>query len=235
MHTPITWPRAGAAFVLSLAMLAPFFVPQTADAASRTSRYSSSRSYESSDFRSHSSSRGYSSAIQKKIDALPKKKAESLPIPVVLGVHLANLTKNFGDPRDSGARTHEGLDIMAPQGAFVASPTEAVVTKVGTGDSAGNYVYTVGPGGETFAYMHLDSFADGIKAGTELEAGSLIGYVGNTGNAAGGATHLHFEMRDGRTPTDPYLRLTHEFTNEERIIALTDVVNFLIKESKKNK
>ena len=72
--------------------------------------------------------------------------------------------------------------------------------------------------------MHLDDIADGIKAGTELEAGDLIGYVGDTGNAKGGVTHLHFEIRDGRKATDPYPRITKEFTLKERIEAITNIL-----------
>jgi len=72
--------------------------------------------------------------------------------------------------------------------------------------------------------MHLDAVADGIKTGAVLKKGDLIGYVGNTGNAAVGATHLHFEIRDGRTPTDPYPRLTEEFTTAERVEAAEDII-----------
>lgn len=165
-----------------------------------------------------------SSSVSRKIKALDKDKVDELPIPILIGVSVANLTKNFGDPRDGGTRTHEGLDIMAPKDAYIVSPTEAVVTKVGTGGSSGNYVSTANPGGENFVFMHLDKFAAGIKSGDVLEPGDLIGYVGNTGNAAGGPTHLHFEVRDGRTATDPYPRLTHEFTLKERANALEKIV-----------
>jgi len=50
-----------------------------------------------------------------------------------------------------------------------------------------------------------------------LSRGDLIGYVGNTGNASGGASHLHFEIRADRSPTDPYPRLTQEFSLAEKI------------------
>ncbi len=225
MHTS-SLPRLVAAFAIIGLVLVPSIAPQTAEAATRTSYSTRYRSYESSDFARYRSG-SYSSSMQKKINALPKKAVQDLPIPIVLGVSQKNLTKNFGDPRDGGDRMHEGLDIMAPRGAFIASPTDAVVTKVGTGSSAGNYVYTVGPGGETFAFMHLDAFAEDLKAGMVLKPGNLIGFVGNTGNAAGGATHLHFEIRDGREPTDPYPRLTREFTSEEKIRALIDVITYL--------
>lgn len=172
----------------------------------------------------------YSSAITKAVRKLDTKAQEALPIPVLLGVSPSQLSRNFGDARGGGTRLHEGLDIMAPRGAFVASPTDAVVLRTGTGESAGIYVYTANPGGETFAYMHLDRIADGVKPGAVLKAGDLIGYVGNTGNASGGAPHLHFEIRKDRKATDPYPRLTREFSPEVRIAILQELLATLQKE-----
>lgn len=159
--------------------------------------------------------RNSSSALSKKIDALDSDPVEHFAIPILFGVSLANLSANFGDPRSDG-RTHEGLDIMAVSGAPIVSPTDAVVMKTGSGDSSGNFVYTANPGGETFAYMHLDSIAD-ISEGDVLAPGDLIGYVGNTGNASGGAAHLHFEVRENRTPADPLPRITKEFTLSQKM------------------
>ncbi len=175
----------------------------------------------------------YSSSIRRKINQLDDDPVTNLPIPILLGVRVVNLQKNFGDPRDGGSRDHEGLDIFAPRGAFVSSPTEAVVTRVGKGGSAGIYVYTAGPGNETFAYLHLDSVAEGVKAGTVLDVGDLIGYVGNTGNASATVPHLHFEIRKNRRPTDPYPRLTREFTIAERIDALTEILKDLQEQLRK--
>lgn len=170
------------------------------------------------------SRRGVSSGTQRKINGLDDDPVEEMPIPILLGVAKANIYSDFGDPRDGGDREHEGQDILAPKGAYIVSPTEAVVIRVGEGDSAGKYVYTANPGGETFAYMHLDEIADGLSSGDELEPGDLIGYVGNTGNAVGGVTHLHFEIRDGREATDPYPRLAREFTLKERMEALEQIL-----------
>lgn len=150
--------------------------------------------------------RRYSSEIQQAIDALPDEPVQNLIIPV-LGIEASDITPNFGDPRDGGTRTHEGLDILAPRNTPIISPTEAVVLRTGQGINSGTYVYTANPGGETFVYMHLESIAEGVAAGTVLVAEQVLGYVGNTGNASDGPTHLHFEIRkDG--PTDPYPRLT---------------------------
>jgi peptidoglycan hydrolase-like protein with peptidoglycan-binding domain len=156
----------------------------------------------------------YDGASRANIEALGSSRVEQLPIPI-LGISLSSLTKNFGDPREGGTRSHEGLDIMAPQDTPIASPTDAVVTRTGNGSGSGIYVRTANPGGETFVYMHLSKVASNISEGTALKRGDLIGFVGNTGNASGGAPHLHLEIRNGRTPTDPYPRLTSVFTAEE--------------------
>jgi len=162
-----------------------------------------------------------STSLKKRINNLSDHAQDSLPIPVLFGVSPADLAENFGDAR-GGGRTHEGLDIMVPKGAPIVSPTVAVVLSVGTGASSGNTVSTANPGGETFIYMHLDRIAN-LDKGDLIEAGDLIGYAGNTGNASGGAAHLHFEIRLGGA-TDPYPRLTDEFSREDKIDFATAIL-----------
>ena len=157
------------------------------------------------------------------IAALGDTRVEALPIPVLLGVELSNLTKNFGDPRDGGTRTHEGLDMLAPEGTPIASPTDAVVVRTGDGAGSGLFVRTVNPGGESFVFMHLAAVASGIQPGVAVKRGDIIGFVGNTGNASGGPAHLHFEIRmDGAQ--DPYPRLMSVFTLEERMRGITQAL-----------
>lgn len=180
------------------------------------SRGSTRSSVDEDDRRSATRER-YSSATQRAINDLDDDAVEEIPIPVMFGVTLANIRSDFGDPRDGGAREHEGQDIIAPRGTPVASPTDAVVVRTGDGSSSGITVTTRNPGGETFIYMHLDEIAEGVKAGTVLEPGDILGFVGDTGNAKGGVTHVHFEIRDGREATDPYPRLERTFTMKERI------------------
>lgn len=165
---------------------------------------------------SYSTRRGVSSSLRKKINALDEDKVENVPIPVLFGISVTSLFPNFGDPRDGGARSHEGLDIIALEDTPIVSPTDAVVLRTGSGSSSGKYVYTANPGGETFVYMHLTEIAD-IDSGDVIEAGDVIGYVGNTGNASGGPAHLHFEIRDGKDATDPFPRLTLSFNIEEKM------------------
>lgn len=170
-------------------------------------------------WRSHQSSQ-----IQQEISTLPSTATQSVMMPVLFGVGLSNISPNFGDPRPGG-RTHEGEDIMAERNTPIVSPTPAVVLRVETGVSEGNTVYTANPGGETFVYMHLDHFGEGVVVGTMLQTGSLIGYVGNTGDAAGGATHLHFEIHNAAgAPTDPFPRLTSEIPLAQKMSDLATIL-----------
>lgn len=154
--------------------------------------------------------------------SLGSEPVDELQLPILFGVTLDDLTENFGDPRDGGARTHEGLDIMAPEGTPIVTPTKAIVTSVGTDSSAGKFVYTANPGGETFRYMHLDEIAN-LRRGDKLAPGDFIGTVGDTGNAQGVGHHLHLEIRDGREATDPFPRLVEMFTFKEQISFLDNV------------
>ncbi|MBP9771926.1 MAG: peptidoglycan DD-metalloendopeptidase family protein [Candidatus Pacebacteria bacterium] len=163
------------------------------------------------------------SSYRTKINKLDDDEVEDLPIPILFGVTLRVITPNFGDPRDGGSRSHEGLDILAPEGAPIVSPTEAVVIRTGTGSGSGKYVSTANPGGETFVYMHLSEIE--VRAGDELDVGDLIGLVGDTGNATGGPAHLHFEIRDGRKATDPYSRITEEFSLKDKIAHLKGAIS----------
>lgn len=172
--------------------------------------------------------RGYrqqSSDLQQKINALSSTTNASVLMPVLFGVEVKDISPNFGDPRDSGTRTHEGEDIMAVKGTPIVSPTVAVVLRTVTGVDEGNAVYTANPGGETFVYMHLDRFGEGVVAGVVLQQGSLIGYVGNTGNASGGPAHLHFEIHNSNgVPIDPFPRLTGELSLQEKISDLSIIL-----------
>lgn len=164
--------------------------------------------------------RSYYETYADKLDGDP---VDKIPIPVLFGISVNDINPDFGDPRGDGTRSHEGEDFIAPLGTPIVSPTEAIVTSVGFGSSAGNYVYTINPGGERFRYMHLDETAD-LERGDELNPGDFIGTVGDTGNAPEGVYHLHFETRgDDNDPQDPNERLVDGFTLEEKMEFLDGV------------
>lgn len=166
------------------------------------------------------------SALWNQINALASKPVvQNIKIPVLLGVSVTNLEDTWQDARSLG-RTHEGIDIMSPKGTPVVSPTDAIVTTVENSGLGGNHVFTANPGGQRYYFAHLDSFAPGLSEGQALRAGDLIGYVGNTGNASGGATHLHFGIYENdRLAINPFSRLTLEFSLQERINSVATILN----------
>jgi murein DD-endopeptidase MepM/ murein hydrolase activator NlpD len=112
----------------------------------------------------------------------------------------------FGAPR-SGGRTHKGCDIMAPRGTPVVASVTGRITSLSRSDVglSGLYFWLSGDNGTGYFGCHLESLAPNIQVGTRVVAGQLLGYVGNTGNAAGGPTHLHFEIHPGEgAAIDPY-------------------------------
>ncbi len=105
---------------------------------------------------------------------------------------------DWGFPR-SGGRHHAGNDIFAPLGTPVHAPTSGWVD-VATGSIGGHQFRLTASDGSQWFGSHLDHFG---KTGA-VQAGDVIGYVGNTGNAKGGPTHLHFEIHPGANAVNPF-------------------------------
>ncbi len=127
---------------------------------------------------------------------------DSLPVPVAR-VRPSGLADTWGAAR-SGGRHHEGIDIFAPRNTPILSATEGVVSRRGVNQLGGRYVSVTGPGGHTHYYAHLERFA-AADAGSWVRAGDTIGYVGDSGNAKGTPTHLHYGIyRLGGGAINPY-------------------------------
>jgi len=115
----------------------------------------------------------------------------ALALPVH-GVKRAALHSSFGEPR-SGHRKHQGIDIFARRGTPVVAAAEGVVVRIGTTDRlGGNTVWVAGKPSTLYYYAHLDGFRPGLRVGEHVEAGDVLGRVGNTGNARTTPPHLHF-------------------------------------------
>ena len=124
----------------------------------------------------------------------------------VEGVYLAQVSDTWGAARSEG-RTHEGTDIFAPEGTPVYSATAGYVQRIGANPAGGNFVSVIGGGGVRYYYAHLSGFAEGLQEGQYVTPETLLGYVGDTGNASG--CHLHFELwnapgwYEGGSPFNP--------------------------------
>ncbi|MEO8169990.1 MAG: M23 family metallopeptidase [Oxalobacteraceae bacterium] len=136
---------------------------------------------------------------------------DQLLLPVA-GISASQLDDTFNQARGT-ERRHEALDILAPKGTQVLAVADGKIAKLFDSKPGGLTVYQFDTS-EKFAYYyaHLDHYAAGIKEGTVLKRGDLVGYVGTTGNADPAAPHLHFAIFElgpekqwwKGTPINPY-------------------------------
>ena len=129
----------------------------------------------------------------------------SLPMPV-RGVNVAEVADTWGAER-SGDRRHEGVDIFATRGTAVTSTTRGVVGAVREGGLGGRQVWVRGPGLENHYYAHLDGWAEHLSQGDVVLPGDVLGFVGDSGNARGTPTHLHYGIYGDDGALDPMPRL----------------------------
>ena len=87
---------------------------------------------------------------------------------------------------------HKGIDIFAMEGTPVLASTAGVVVWTGESSRGGNVVLVLGPKWRLHYYAHLK----GIQASSMawISKGIQIGKVGTSGNARGGAPHLHYSV-----------------------------------------
>lgn len=109
----------------------------------------------------------------------------------VQGKGNADVWSFWGDDRDAGARRHEGIDIFAPRGTPVLATIDGQVSRVRDQGLGGKQVWqTDSKRNLSLYYAHLDSQL--VTNGQYVRVGDTLGLVGNTGNARGTRTHLHF-------------------------------------------
>jgi peptidoglycan LD-endopeptidase LytH len=109
----------------------------------------------------------------------------------VSGASNRSIQSFYGDSRDGGKRSHEGVDIFAKKGTPIVAPTKGRISRVGTSKLGGKVVWMYDQQrGHSYYFAHLDS--QYVHAGQLVKQGETIGTVGNTGNARRTPPHLHF-------------------------------------------
>ena len=154
-------------------------------------------------------------------------------------VGSASYWQDFGACRDGCTRPHEGTDIMTHgwKGVPVVAAHDGVIVwaRIG-GPLAGCAVVIEAPDGWSSVYSHLNTdlpgtdldespcFAPGIGIGASVRAGTLIGWVGDAGNAEETPPHLHFEIHhpDG-IPVDPWVSLVDARRIDHRWVDAADL------------
>jgi len=119
-------------------------------------------------------------------------------------------TNDFGDARAQGH--HEGNDILAPKRSPVVAVEDGKIRFWTTSARAGCMLYLYGASGTTYLYIHLNNdltmrndnrgkcvkgTAYTVANGAKVSAGQQIAYVGDSGDANGGNSHLHIEIHPG--------------------------------------
>jgi hypothetical protein len=140
---------------------------------------------------------------------------EHIIFPVVGPVKYTN---DFGAPRGQGG--HQGNDLMATKRSPAVAAENGKVKYWTTSGAAGCMLYLYGDSGTTYYYIHLNNdltlrndnrgrcikgVAYTVKNGAKVQAGQQIAYVGDSGDANGGNSHLHFELHpNGGRAVSPY-------------------------------
>jgi hypothetical protein len=101
----------------------------------------------------------------------------------------------FGAPRSGvPGGWHHGEDIFAPIGTPLLACADGTIHTVGFNRLGGYRLWLRDQDGNEFYYAHLSAYSELAVEGRSVEAGDVIGFVGDTGDADGGSPHLHFEI-----------------------------------------
>jgi murein DD-endopeptidase MepM/ murein hydrolase activator NlpD len=114
----------------------------------------------------------------------------------------ARIGSFWGDNRDAGLRSHEGIDIFAPKLTPALAATDGYITRVAEGGIGGKTVW-LRPSGQdiNLYYAHLDQQL--VEEGQAIKKGDTLGLIGNTGNAKFTPPHLHFGIYTFNGAVDP--------------------------------
>ena len=150
--------------------------------------------------------------------AIDRLREKDLAIPVA-GVSASRIEDTFTAGRDGGERQHNAVDILAPRNTPVVAADDGAILRLSTNALGGITIYAADRDyGFVYYYAHLDHYRDGLSAGSKVQKGDTLGFVGTTGNAPKDLPHLHFQVMrwpaDGKywngQPIDPFEALGGE-------------------------
>ncbi|MGH6777712.1 MAG: M23 family metallopeptidase [Bradyrhizobium sp.] len=139
-------------------------------------------------------------------------------------VASARVSSPFGmrlDPVVGVYRLHTGVDWAARYGSPIFAAGNGVIEKIGPDGGYGNYIRIKHNDGYETGYAHMSAFAKGMKVGTRVRQGEMIGFVGSTGWSTG--AHCHFEILiNGRFVNPLTVKLPHGRSLEGSILSRFD-------------
>ena len=110
---------------------------------------------------------------------------------------LANWNDDWLDYRAGPpVHAHQGTDVFAAFDTPVRSPVDGIVRFEDAG-LGGKGAFVTAPDGTYYYMAHLNSFHADLASGATVKEGQIVGYNGDSGNAKGGAPHVHFEVHPG--------------------------------------
>jgi murein DD-endopeptidase MepM/ murein hydrolase activator NlpD len=143
----------------------------------------------------------------------------------VKGTDLSSVWSFFGAPRDGGGRVHHGIDIFAPRGTELIAADDLHIRRIQTRERGGKTVFLEDRArGYIYYYAHMDDWAPDLQRGQFLPEGTVVGKMGNTGNAITTPPHLHFGIyqRSWRGALDPWYFFTGPAALEPALLPFGD-------------
>ena len=120
-------------------------------------------------------------------------------------VDFARISSRFSNGRKhpilNKIRAHKGVDYAAPRGTPIKSTGDGKILVAGRKGGYGNTVVIQHGRHYRTLYGHMQGFAKGIRSGTQVKQGQIIGYIGTTGLSTG--PHLHYEFQVDGVHVDP--------------------------------
>ncbi len=133
-------------------------------------------------------------------------------------VQFTRISSVFSDARlhpiYKRKRPHRGVDFAAPTGTPVRAVAAGKVTYAGWKGNYGRFLKINHAGPYSSAYAHLRRIRKGVRAGTFVKRGQVIGYVGSSGAATG--PHLHFEMHKNGRYINPLKKVPTQIVSQKK-------------------
>lgn len=110
---------------------------------------------------------------------------------------------------------HSGVDLAIAKGTPIVAGGDGVITQLGRKGAYGKYIRIRHANGYQTAYGHMNGYKTGLKVGSKVKRGDVIGYVGQTGRATG--PHVHYEVwKNGKTvnPLGTYVLIAKQLDGE---------------------